>query len=114
MMCSKGAGMTWKASFQFRGRLREVDIELVEFDAPNKVMAHSVAGGLSADCTVDLVALSRRRTRMSLDLELVPNTLSARLLVQSLKLARGRLTKRFHLRVAEYAKDLEDRFQRRA
>lgn len=110
----KGEGMSWRAGFQFRGKAREVDIKITRFEAPHLIEADSVSGGLEANCVVELVALSRRRTRMSLAMELVPTTLSARLLVQSLKLAKGRMTKRFHLRVAEYAKDLEERFQRRA
>lgn len=110
----KGEGMSWRAAFQFRGKMRDVDIKITRFEAPHVVVADSTSGGLDARCVVELVALSRRRTRMSFDMELIPNTLSSRLLVQSLKLARGRMTKRFHLRMAEYAKDLEDRFQRKA
>lgn len=113
-LASKGIGMCWQAGFRFRGKQRDVSIELTEFDVPNRLAAASVSGGLQANLVLDLVALSRRRTRMSLDMELTPTTLSSRLLVQSLKLARGKLNRRFHLRVAEYAKDLEDRFNRRA
>lgn len=109
----KGVGMEWLAKFAFRGREREVKIEIVEYEPPHSIVADSVSGGLEAECRIDLVALSRRRTRLSVELELKPQTLSARLLVQSLKLAKGRMTKRFHLRMAEYARDLEDRFQRK-
>jgi len=63
---------------------------------------------------VDLVALSRGRTRLSVDLALEPRSISGRLMVQSLKLARNNLTKRFRLRVADYAVDLEDRYKRTA
>jgi hypothetical protein len=69
-------------------------------------------GGLGGNMVVDLMALSRSRTRLVLDIELKPENLSARLLVQSLKLARGNLTKRFRLRAAEYAIDVEDRYKR--
>lgn len=112
-LSSKGVGMCWQAGFRFRGKMREVSIELTEFDVPNRLVAKSAAGGLKADVVLDLVALSRRRTRMSFDMELTPTTLSSRLMVQSMKLARGKLNRRFHLRVAEYAKDLEDQFNRR-
>jgi hypothetical protein len=61
---------------------------------------------------VELVALSRGRTRLSVELELKPRSISARLLVQSLKLARANLNKKFHLRMADYARELEDRSKR--
>ena len=109
----KGVGMRWKIDFDFRGRRREVEIVTTEYDVPNRIVAESTSGGLEAVCIVDLVALSRKRTRLSLDVQLEATTLSSRLLVQSLKLAKGKLTKRFHLRVAEYARDLEERFQRK-
>lgn len=109
-----GPGMTWAAKFQMRGRERNIIIKLITFDAPNMMAFSGGAKGLEGEMTIDLVALSRRRTRMAIALQLSPKTLSARLLVQSLKLARSNLNKRFHLRVADFAKDMEERFKRMA
>lgn len=105
-------GMSWSASFLARGRQRHLDIRMVEYEPPNAMRFHSVAQGLEADLRVELLALSRNRTRLSLDLELKPRSISARLLVQSLKLARTNLNRKFHLRMADYARDLEDRARR--
>jgi hypothetical protein len=58
------------------------------------------------------MALSRARTRLVLEIELKPETLAARLLVQSMKLARGALDKRLQVRVAEFAKAVEERHGR--
>jgi hypothetical protein len=107
-----GVGMRWMAAFMARGRQRKLDIEMTEYEAPNGMRFHSVAQGLETDMKVELVALSRGRTRLSVDLELKPKSISARLLVQSLKLARANLSKKFHLRMADYARDLEDRAKR--
>ncbi|MDQ7072044.1 MAG: SRPBCC family protein [Rhodobacterales bacterium] len=106
-----GVGMCWDVGFMMRGKQRQIVIELEGYDAPNTLEFVSRSKGLGGIMTVDLVALSRGRTRLGLDLELNPQTLSARLLVQSLKLARGNLNKRFHLRVADYAKDMEDQYK---
>ncbi len=57
-------------------------------------------------------SLSRSRTRIMVALELKPQNLSARLLVQSLKLAKNSLTKKFKKRVGDYAKDMEDRYHK--
>ena len=64
--------------------------------------------------TTELVALSKNRTRIMLSFDIKPLNPSARLLVQSLKLAKTSLTKKFKLRAAEYAKTLEERHQRGA
>jgi uncharacterized membrane protein len=111
-MRKPGVGMRWMAAFMARGRQRKLDIEITEYESPNGMRFHSVAQGLETDMKVELVALSRGRTRLSVDLELKPKSISARLLVQSLKLARANLSKKFHLRMADYARDLEDRAKR--
>lgn len=107
-------GMTWSASFIARGRQRQLNIEMTEYEPPQVMRFHSLAQGLEADMKVELVALSRGRTRLSVDLDLKPKSISARLLVQSLKLAKANLNKKFHLRMADYARDLEDRIKRLA
>lgn len=107
-----GPGMMWDASFKLRGRKRDLRLELTEYDAPTGMVLTSRSANMGGHMTVDLVALSRGRTRMSLEIDLKPKTLSARLLVQSLKLARSNLSKRFRKRVAEYAEELEDKHKK--
>ncbi|WP_299920799.1 SRPBCC family protein [uncultured Pelagimonas sp.] len=104
-------GLSWEAGFKFRGKTRTAAIELAQYSAPEQMVFDSVSGGLEARTTVDLVALSRSRTRIGVTTEFVPKTLSARLLVQSLKLAKGGLDKRFKTRMAHLAKDLENRLK---
>mgnify|MGYP001803324596 CR=1 FL=1 len=109
-----GVGMKWQISFTMRGRKRELEIELVQFDVPNEMVFDIRSSGIDGGFSVELLALSRSRTRMAVALDITPLNLSARLLVQSLKLAKSNLSKRFKLRVADYAKWLEDRLQRSA
>ncbi|MEO3416545.1 SRPBCC family protein [Roseovarius sp. CAU 1744] len=108
-----GVGMAWDVSFKLRGKMRELKTELTRLDAPNSVVLSSRSKAMGGHMVVDLVALSRGRTRMSMDLELKPINLSSRLLVQSLKLARGNLTGRYKLRIADFARDIEDRYTRK-
>ena len=86
-------------------------LKLVRLDAPHALQVDFASPSLEGEMVIDLLAMSRNRTRMTLGIELRPKTLSARLMVQSLKLARGNITKRFALRVAEFAKDIEDRMR---
>ncbi len=107
-----GVGMAWHIGFMMRGKRREIDMQVSNYDRPNGITLSSMSPAMGGAMVVDLVALSRGRTRMSIDITLEPKNLASRLLVQSLKLARGKLTKRFKLRVAEYAMDMEERSKR--
>ncbi len=102
-------GTEWSAGFKFRGKEMSADIRLAERNAPELVVFAAKAGGLDTGMSVDLTALSPRRTRMTVTAQMQPKTLSARLLVQSLKLAKGRVTRKFSVRVAQYAKSIEER-----
>ncbi len=104
-----GVGMTWRTAFDYRGRPREALIELTSFDGPDRMTLIVKSSGLDIDLLVDLVAMSRTRTRMSVSTEIRPRTLPARLLLQSMKLARHGMLTRFRRKVGEFAVDLEGR-----
>ncbi|MGB7243880.1 MAG: SRPBCC family protein [Sulfitobacter sp.] len=106
-----GTGMTWTAAFSMRGKMRFLDIELIRFERPNEMAFQINSAGLAGLMQLELIALSRSRTRIMVSLEMRPQNLPTRLLIQSLKLAKSSLTKRYKLRVAEYAMNLEDRYR---
>lgn len=113
-LTAPGAGMCWKAGFTFRGKTRNAEIALSEFTAPEQMVFDSVSGGLETVTKIEVMALSRGRTRINLATELKPKTLSARLLVQSLKLAKGGVDKKFRTKMAGFAKDLEIKLKKTA
>jgi hypothetical protein len=107
-----GIGMMWDAVFELRGKRREVQVEMVTFERPNEIVLGTTSPGMVGAMTFELIALSRARTRVKIELEIKPLNLSARLLVQSLKLAKNSLTKKYKLRIAEFARNMEDRHAR--
>ncbi|GLT11871.1 SRPBCC family protein [Sulfitobacter sp. PR48] len=109
-----GPGMTWRVAFDLRGKRRELELEMVTFDKPNEMVLESTSPGLLGQMRFELLPLSRSRTRILVELEIKPLNLSARLLVQSLKLAKNTLTRKYKLRVAEQAKAMEERYSRSA
>lgn len=113
-MDNPGVGMTWDVAFSMRGKMRNVKLEMIRFERPIEMVIAYRSPGLEGTFQVELMALSRSRTRVVIALEIQPLNLSARLLVQSLKLAKTSLTNRFKLRVADYAKGMEDRYKRQA
>jgi len=104
-----GVGVGWRSAFNMRGKRRQVDIELITFEKPSEMEFECTSQGLLTLMSIELVALSKNRTRIMMTLDIKPLNLSARLLVQSLKLAKSSLTKKYKLRIAEFAKTLEER-----
>jgi len=108
-LAQPGVGMGWRGAFNMRGKRREVEIEMVTFNRPDELVLECRSQGLVTMMNLELLALSKNRTRVMLSFDIKPLNLSARLLVQSLKLGKASLTKKYKLRVAEFTKGLEER-----
>ncbi|SPF75135.1 hypothetical protein ALP8811_00119 [Aliiroseovarius pelagivivens] len=106
-----GQGMSWEAKFAHRGRQRVADINLEQMNQPNLLRIWTKIAGLTAEVDVELMALSRNRTRMTIIVDMRPTTIPARLLIQSLKLARTTMLRRFRKRVSEYAATIEAQYR---
>lgn len=109
-----GVGVGWDLAFDFRGKPRKMHLEVTEFDRPYELTLEATLQGIDSTISVQLVALSKTLTRLNVTSDIRPKTLSARLLVQSLKLAKANITKRFDKRMANTARDMEDRYSRMA
>ena len=107
-------GSAWDVAFKYRGKERRLRATLTGIEAPNGFTASIASKNLEGSTQVDLVALSRSRTRLTVSVDMTPKTLAAKLLVKSLSLAKGNINKRFALRVADFAEDVEERFTKTA
>jgi carbon monoxide dehydrogenase subunit G len=105
-------GTIWDIVFDFRGRSRKVQAELTMLEPEQALRIESQSEGLTADTQVELISLSATRTRVMVSFELKAKTLTARVLLQSLKLAKSKLTNRFKARVLDYAETVEDDYWR--
>ncbi|PIE12679.1 MAG: hypothetical protein CSA68_12430 [Rhodobacterales bacterium] len=103
--------ISWDIKAKIRGKKRMLKTDLTQFNAPNTLCVVTRIGGLQGDTDIELVALSRTRTRLSIHTELKANSLSARLLLQTARLAKGRLEKRYKLQCAKFAEDIETRYK---
>jgi uncharacterized protein YndB with AHSA1/START domain len=99
-------GATWEIDFTYRGKARKVRAEIVRWTPPEQVQINGQSGGLDTLSTVDVVPLSRSQTRVNVVIALMPRSMTARLLVQSLKLARGSVTARLDKRLAEMGAEI--------
>lgn len=104
--------LSWNVSINFRGKPRQMKLKMATYEPSTLIGLSGESDGLMGDSKIELVALSPRRTRISVSVEMKPKTLSGRLLLQSFKLAKSKINNRFKLRVAEFAKLTEDRLTR--
>lgn len=99
-------GARWRARVDWRGRSHDIDAELVSVEPGSGYAIESRSGGVVCMGVVDLVPLSRTRTRMFVSLDIRPTNLSSRLFVQTLKLTKGSLGRRFRARVQDFARSV--------
>lgn len=102
-------GAIWKIFFPYRGKERKAKVELTEIERDSRIEATTQAGGMKIFSTLELIEIGRGRTRMALKVKLKPETLSARLVVQSMKLTRGSIERRVRDRFYDFAQDLAAR-----
>ena len=104
-------GMTWQASFGFRGKTRQMDLELVKMTPPNRLGFTAQSSGFDLTFDLDMTEMSQRRAKLHSTLEFIPRNLTARLFVQSLRLARARMDRKFATRLAQIVTDIETAFR---
>ena len=103
-----GPGMTWLARFSYRGKVRVFDLRLVMIE-PQALAFTAQSQMVECAAKLDLMEMSSRRTRVHVVVEVSPRTLAARLFLQSLRLARARIDRKFEQRVAQLAANIEGR-----
>ena len=104
-----GPGMSWDTRFAFRGQDRTVLLRLTEMERAARLGFAGTSRLFEGPVVFELVDMSARRTRLHVTTEVLPLTLAARLLLQSLKLAKAKVTKKYDRRVAQLATELEQR-----
>lgn len=107
-----GPGMSWRVKFDFKGRARTLLLRLAEADPGNRVRFTADSPSVGGDMDIELMELSPRRTRMTVRGEVSPKTLAARIFVQSMKIAKGKVQRRYEQRIAQMATEIEERHRR--
>lgn len=106
-----GPGMAWNLGFTFRGKMRRAAVKLAAVDRPNSLTFQGFGSMADVTVQVDFVELSARRTRVTLGTEIKPRTLAARVFLQSMKLARGKLDRKYEARVGALCNEIEERYR---
>ena len=106
-----GPGLAWAVRFVFRGRDRKMALRLMGLEAPGQLAFAGSGANFEGTAAVDLLELGAKRTRLAMAAEVKPKGLAARLVLQSVKLARGRMQARIDARMAAIAGEIEERFR---
>ncbi|MEM9852339.1 MAG: SRPBCC family protein [Pseudomonadota bacterium] len=109
---SKGIGLTWNVVGEFRGKVRDVDIQVVEYRPDNILKFMITSKGIDAAADFEAMALTRKQSRIKSTLNVTPKTISARLVLQSAKLAKQSLNRRYNNRFATFSNYIENNYNK--
>ncbi|WP_417259688.1 SRPBCC family protein [Celeribacter sp.] len=109
---SRGVGAGWTMKVPFRGKTRDLEADVVAFSAPSGLAVNAKSDGLDMVLVVDLVALSPKRTRLAMTFDVKPQTLSARILVQSIKFAKGTLDRRYERKIGQFCSTIREDYDK--
>ena len=99
-------GCVWYSKAFWQGRTYTAQSELVTLERPQGLAIETICRGVNCLSVIDLLPLPEGGTRIFVSLDLSPTTLSSRLRVQALRLARGRLSAKLAARVGEFASEI--------
>ncbi len=104
-------GMAWRLRFTFKGKQRNMAVRFADAEPGSHLAWAFDSVPIEGTVKVELVSLSPRRTRMTLAVDIRPKTLAARLMIQSLRLAKGRVQRRLDLRAGQLANMIEEQYR---
>ncbi|MDG4647114.1 hypothetical protein P6F26_01540 [Roseibacterium sp. SDUM158017] len=87
-------GAAWRGSVPVQGRAQPIEARITTFAPEEAIVIESRVGGMACTYEMTLAPLPDGMTRVSIVLELRASTMSARLMLQTLKLARRRAMRR--------------------
>ncbi|WP_312529156.1 hypothetical protein [Paracoccus sp. (in: a-proteobacteria)] len=101
-----GAGMAWQIGFDWRGKRRELRLDVTRFDRPELISLEGMSDMFEITIDMAIIALTRSKSRLNLSIDLRPRSMRARLILQTAKLGKGTLDRKFEERVAEFIGDV--------
>lgn len=90
-----GDRQAWDLRFRLRGKMRALSVTLDRFDRPEALSFDGESKSFTIAVALTLVALSRNHTRLGVEVDIRPLTLSARFLLQSARLMKSTYARKF-------------------
>lgn len=105
------SGMTWQVTFSFRNKMRTVDIALDQLIKPQRLDFSATSPAMQASMVVEIAEMSALRSRIHVVSDVTPRTLTAKLFIQSLRLARAKADRKYAQRISDIAADITARYR---
>jgi hypothetical protein len=94
-----GVGAAWRISGRFRGKPRKLTLQVREIVPGDRVDYQFDSPSADGTILVEVSPLSTRRCRVRLQIEVKPKTLAARLFLNTIRLAKGRVEAKLEARL---------------
>ena len=108
----RGVGAAWRIRGHFRGKPRNVLLRIEELTQDQRLLLSIDSPSIEGMSAIEVLALSARRSRLRVDLEVKPKTLAARLFINTMRLAKGRVQARFEKGLGQLGGRIKDRYER--
>ena len=105
-------GAEWRIRGHFRGKGRKVQVKIEEMTQDQRIALGLDSPSIEGTTRLEIMVLSPRRSRMRVDLEIKPKTLAARLFINTMRLAKGRVQARFEKGLGRLGARIKDRYDR--
>lgn len=107
-----GVGAEWRIRGHFRGKARQVLVRIEELTPEQRLALGLDSPSVEGTSRLEVMVLSPRRSRLRVELEVKPKTLAARLFINTMRLAKGRVQARFENRLGQLGARIKERFDR--
>lgn len=107
-----GVGAEWRIRGHFRGKARKVQVRIDELTPDQRLSLGIDSPSVEGTTRLEVMVLSPRRSRLRVDLEVKPKTLAARLFINTMRLAKGRVQAKFEHRLGQLGARIKDRYDR--
>ena len=103
-------GMCWNIKGHFRGKDRNMELTLDNYYPPDTLSYICTTKSLNAAISFDVIPLNRLETRLQIMIDIQAKGLSARVVMQSAKLAKKTLDRKFDARMRDFANKIGEKY----
>jgi hypothetical protein len=104
-------GMCWNIKGHIRGKERDIELTLDTYRPIETLSYVCTSNALNAMISFNTIPLSKTETRMKIAVNIRARSLSARIALQSAKLAKKTLNRKFHARMHDFANRIGEKYR---
>lgn len=97
----------WNIEFEWRGKARRLRLAVTWFDRPDQMMLAGHSETLDLTVVATVVALTRTKSRLISETEIRPRNMKARLMLQTAKLGKAQLDRRYQRLIGDYVQQMQ-------